>query len=120
MPRKDGQCIVSLGMVVYLMVYRGQRVEIGQSGEGTKVQVYAFGNFASKHKLLGMTDRVCFWKKGTFFFCQQAWPQPPPPPSAHLVTFWRKKKGSSTKISTCRKPLKSYQTILSKLKAITF
>ncbi len=42
-----------------------------------------------------------------------------PPPSSHLVTFWRKKKGSSTKISTCRKPLKSYQIILSKLNAIT-
>jgi hypothetical protein len=42
-----------------------------------------------------------------------------PPPSAHLVTFWREKKGSSTKISTCRKPLNSYQIILSKLNAIT-
>ncbi len=42
-----------------------------------------------------------------------------PTPSAHLVTFWREKKGSSTNISTCRKPLKSYQIILSKLNAIT-
>ncbi len=33
--------------------------------------------------------------------------------------FLAGKKGSSTKISTCRKPLKSYQIILSKLNAIT-
>jgi hypothetical protein len=42
-----------------------------------------------------------------------------PPPSAHLVTFWREKKGSSTKNSKCRKLLKLYQIILSKLNAIT-
>jgi hypothetical protein len=33
--------------------------------------------------------------------------------------IWWGKKGSSTKISTCRKPLKSYQTILSKFNAKT-
>jgi hypothetical protein len=33
--------------------------------------------------------------------------------------IWREKNGFSTKKSTCRKPLKSYQIILSKLNAIT-
>ncbi len=52
---------------------------------------YAFRNSASKHKSLGMMDRVCFWKKGTFFFCQflcsssspsgPAPHHPPPPPT---------------------------------------
>jgi hypothetical protein len=38
---------------------------------------------------------------------------------ALISSYLVEKKGSSTKISTCRKPLKSYQIILSKFNAIT-
>jgi hypothetical protein len=41
-----------------------------------------------------------------------------PPPGAHLLHFGGK-KSSTTKLSTCRKPLNRYQKILSELLVIT-